>query len=231
MPIQKDRSHASSVPDRLLPLPAPQALPLPLAHAHAHPHPYDDHQDQASVTSSLVHLSRPSSHQPPSRNTSPFVDLAHPDRWSEDADEQEEAVEQDTKQGASQARSRQQHDDDDNDDDDLDAWDPTSPPSSDMPSDLHVRTAADRGKSHTPLLTGERDKYTDYASPHRPSLQTRRSTFRERDPELEARAATRKRYVYAACFLVLSLISFTIQTETAVYIQHNLKWNKAYCML
>ncbi|KAF1983914.1 hypothetical protein K402DRAFT_414109 [Aulographum hederae CBS 113979] len=37
--------------------------------------------------------------------------------------------------------------------------------------------------------------------------------------------------MYAGCFLVLSLISFTIQTETAVYIQHRMGWNKAYCML
>ncbi|RAL61039.1 hypothetical protein DID88_010135 [Monilinia fructigena] len=43
--------------------------------------------------------------------------------------------------------------------------------------------------------------------------------------------ATRKKYTYAAFFLSLSLISFVIQTETAVYIQHQLGWNKAYCML
>jgi drug/metabolite transporter (DMT)-like permease len=30
---------------------------------------------------------------------------------------------------------------------------------------------------------------------------------------------------------MLSLISFVVQTETAVYIQHTLGWNKAYCML
>ena len=46
-----------------------------------------------------------------------------------------------------------------------------------------------------------------------------------------ARHATRKRYTYAAFFLVLSLISFAVQTETAVYIQSQLHWNKAYCML
>jgi drug/metabolite transporter (DMT)-like permease len=42
---------------------------------------------------------------------------------------------------------------------------------------------------------------------------------------------TRRKYIYAAFFLLLSLISFVVQTETAVYIQHDLKWNKAYCML
>ncbi|KAL1297486.1 hypothetical protein AAFC00_005007 [Neodothiora populina] len=105
-----------------------------------------------------------------------------------------------------------------------------------MPSDL--RPAVDRQKAHPnphshsqPLLAADRDKYQDYSSPDGPVLRTRRSTFRERDPEVEARAATRKKYIYAACFLIMSLISFTIQTETAVYIQHNLKWNKAYCML
>jgi hypothetical protein len=62
-------------------------------------------------------------------------------------------------------------------------------------------------------------------------LVRRASTFHERDPQVEARSATRKKYAYAAGFLVLSLISFTVQTETAVYIQHTLHWNKAYCML
>jgi drug/metabolite transporter (DMT)-like permease len=42
---------------------------------------------------------------------------------------------------------------------------------------------------------------------------------------------TRRKYIYASFFLVLSLVSFVIQTETAVYIQHTLKWKKAYCML
>lgn len=36
---------------------------------------------------------------------------------------------------------------------------------------------------------------------------------------------------YAAFFLLVSLISFVVQTETAVYIQHELHWDKAYCML
>ncbi|KAI9730907.1 MAG: hypothetical protein M1834_005625 [Cirrosporium novae-zelandiae] len=65
----------------------------------------------------------------------------------------------------------------------------------------------------------------------RPAFHARRSTFRSRSPDYDAGAATRKKYMYAGCFLVLSLISFVIQTETAVYIQHELKWNKAYCML
>lgn len=65
----------------------------------------------------------------------------------------------------------------------------------------------------------------------RPSLLSRRSTMRSRSPDTQARMATKKKYMYAAFFLVLSLISFTVQTETAVYIQHELKWNKAYCML
>ena len=43
--------------------------------------------------------------------------------------------------------------------------------------------------------------------------------------------ANRKKYTYAAFFLFLSLVSFVVQTETAVYIQHELGWNKAYCML
>lgn len=41
----------------------------------------------------------------------------------------------------------------------------------------------------------------------------------------------RRKYIYASFFLILSLVSFVVQTETAVYIQHELKWNKAYCMM
>lgn len=47
----------------------------------------------------------------------------------------------------------------------------------------------------------------------------------------KAMKETRRTYMYAGFFLVLSLISFVIQTETAVYIQHELGWSKAYAML
>jgi drug/metabolite transporter (DMT)-like permease len=56
-------------------------------------------------------------------------------------------------------------------------------------------------------------------------------SFHERDPQAQAKLETRRKYTIAAIFLVLSLISFTVQTETAVYIQHELKWEKPYCML
>lgn len=210
------------------PTPSSKAPFLPLPRRDQHPDKDNPDKKQDSTSSSPVHLSQSSSYgQAPSRNNSPFIDIPHPDSWAEAEDEDQD---QDESRGRSRAARGQQQQDQDGFDD-FDAWDPTSPSASlDMPSDL--RTAVDRGgKSHTPLLAGDRDPYQDYASPTRPTLRTRRSTFRERDPLVEARAATRKKYVYAACFLVLSLISFTVQTETAVYIQHNLKWNKAYCML
>jgi hypothetical protein len=92
------------------------------------------------------------------------------------------------------------------------------------------------GKSHQPLLHKDDEERgrTGYSSPdppERPPLFTRRSTMRSRSPDTQAKLATRKKYTYAAFFLGLSLISFVIQTETAVYIQHELGWNKAYCML
>ncbi|RFU33356.1 hypothetical protein B7463_g3010, partial [Scytalidium lignicola] len=98
------------------------------------------------------------------------------------------------------------------------------------------------GRSHQPLLPKARDSDEDYergrtgynssiANPGRSDLSTRRSTLRSRSPDTQAKLATRKKYTYAAFFLTLSLISFVIQTETAVYIQHELKWDKAYCML
>lgn len=67
--------------------------------------------------------------------------------------------------------------------------------------------------------------------PPRPPL-SRRSTLRSRSPTTTtARLAARKKYTYAAAFLVVSLVAFTIQTELAAYIQTDLGWNKAYCML
>ncbi|CAG8972211.1 hypothetical protein HYALB_00010990 [Hymenoscyphus albidus] len=95
------------------------------------------------------------------------------------------------------------------------------------------------GRSHQPLL--RRDDGDDvergragYSSPDpsiRPPFLSRRSTMRSRSPDTQAKLATRKKYTYAAFFLGLSLVSFVVQTETAVYIQSELGWNKAYCML
>lgn len=103
----------------------------------------------------------------------------------------------------------------------------------DMPSELRppFHRPTD-GRSHTPLLAHkDEDDEGDYGSPPARPVLSRRSTFHERDPESEARHATKKRYTYAGGFLLLSLISFAIQTETAVYVQHNLGWEKPYCML
>ena len=90
------------------------------------------------------------------------------------------------------------------------------------------------GKSHTPLLLKDERGRPPYESPNgsaRPAFHSRRSTFRSRSPDTEGSSATRKKYTYAAMCLVLSLIGFTVQTETAVYVQHVLGWDKAYCMM
>ncbi|KAK3358762.1 hypothetical protein B0T25DRAFT_74478 [Lasiosphaeria hispida] len=71
---------------------------------------------------------------------------------------------------------------------------------------------------------------SDDPPPDRPTF-SRRSTMRSRSPATNANLAARTKYTYAAFFLVTSLISFTIQTELAAYIQNDLGWDKAYCML
>ncbi|EPE02677.1 hypothetical protein F503_04026 [Ophiostoma piceae UAMH 11346] len=87
------------------------------------------------------------------------------------------------------------------------------------------RRLSDEDASHeAPLLAGAR-----LAAPARPP-NARQSSFRSRSPAENARAAARKRYMYASIFLVLSLVSFTLQTELAAWVQHA-GWNKAYCML
>ncbi|CEL05558.1 hypothetical protein ASPCAL06676 [Aspergillus calidoustus] len=94
------------------------------------------------------------------------------------------------------------------------------------------------GRSQQPLLEDEQPgrlsgggfEYGDAEG--RPMLHhSRRSTMRSKSPDALAKQQTRQKYVIASGFLLLSLASFVIQTETAVYIQHDLGWDKPYCML
>lgn len=102
----------------------------------------------------------------------------------------------------------------------------------DMPERPAMHRPTD-GQSQLPLLKDERGR-PSYDSPHgsaRPTIVARRSTFQSRSPESEALSETKRKYTYAALCLVLSLVSFVVQTETAVYIQKEMEWDKAYCML
>lgn len=89
------------------------------------------------------------------------------------------------------------------------------------------------GRSQVPLLKDEGGSSdpTDPNGDTRPGFAARRSTFRSQSPDMEGSAATKRKYVYAAFFLALSLIAFVIQTETAEYIQNELGWKKPYAML
>jgi hypothetical protein len=173
------------------------------------PVPDKRNQDGSSPTGSssdLVHLSHDGS-----RQASPFEQLSHPDSF------------------AANKRAGKGKDIDDDDESDFDPWDDDIEGASgvndpDMPSDHRVG----RSSQNLPLLAG--DKQGDYEE-RDVSTHTRHSRFREQDSDQIAKQATKKRYTYAACFLVVSLISFAVQTETAVYIQHNLGWKKPYCML
>lgn len=121
-------------------------------------------------------------------------------------------------------------------DDDFSDWDVDQDEMQDRRPPLHRPTD---GHSAQPLLLKQDEERgrTGYnespdSIPARPpSTFTRRSTMRSRSPDTQAKLAARKKYTYAAFFLVMSLIAFVVQTETAEYIQHDLGWNKAYCML
>ncbi|KAK3179860.1 hypothetical protein K4F52_008778 [Lecanicillium sp. MT-2017a] len=67
----------------------------------------------------------------------------------------------------------------------------------------------------------------------RPPLSRRSTrTMRSRSPRgYAAEQAARKKYTYAAVFLLISLVAFCVQTELSAHIQHNLGWDKAYCMM
>ncbi|KAF2126878.1 hypothetical protein P153DRAFT_296523 [Dothidotthia symphoricarpi CBS 119687] len=100
-----------------------------------------------------------------------------------------------------------------------------------MPSDLRPDVpGGHERRAVSPLLGHSKttDEGTENGGLSRRGTQQR---FHERDPEMQAKLETRRKYTYASIFLALSLVSFTVQTETAVYIQHELKWEKPYCML
>ncbi|WQF88201.1 Putative solute carrier family 35 member F3/F4 [Colletotrichum destructivum] len=118
------------------------------------------------------------------------------------------------------------HDEDD-DDDDMDHRPPLlrnhhsrsgQPLLNSKVDDDDGRNYSTRSRGASPLL-----------SPNRPAF-SRGSTMRNHSPST-ANANAKKKYIYAAFFLVLSLFSFVIQTELSAYIQQELHWDKAYCML
>ncbi|KAF4961974.1 hypothetical protein FSARC_9904 [Fusarium sarcochroum] len=88
--------------------------------------------------------------------------------------------------------------------------------------------------SRGPRASSEDDSpYHPREMTERPGL-SRRSTMRSRSPQTAAAVAedsTRQRYTYAGFFLLVSLVAFCIQTELSAYIQHDLGWDKAYCMM
>ncbi|WEW56685.1 hypothetical protein PRK78_002133 [Emydomyces testavorans] len=92
-------------------------------------------------------------------------------------------------------------------------------------------------RSNVPLLKDERRgrpqsaTFAESVQSRGVSGASRRSSFRSKAPDYDANSATRRKYIIASFFLVLSLISFTVQTQTAVFIQQELGWNKPYCML
>ncbi|KAI1422914.1 hypothetical protein F5Y12DRAFT_759932 [Xylaria sp. FL1777] len=72
---------------------------------------------------------------------------------------------------------------------------------------------------------------TSSATAARPPLFSRASNVPPRSLEATTHAAARKKYMLAALFLVVCLVSFVVQAELGRYVQHELGWNKAYCML
>lgn len=93
------------------------------------------------------------------------------------------------------------------------------------------------GRSQVPLLKEDRRGRQSSASSFLEegrglsTTSTRRSALRNRTPVYDNKNATRQKYIIASFFLIISLVSFTVQTQTAIYIQQELGWNKPYCML
>lgn len=108
---------------------------------------------------------------------------------------------------------------------------------------LHKEDGADergRGSSASDRLYDDMEAVHDYidddsrsrASRSQMPPLSRRSTMRSRSPRSAvAASATNKKYMYGAFFLAISLVTFCIQTELSSHIQHDLGWDKAYCMM
>jgi len=94
-----------------------------------------------------------------------------------------------------------------------------------MPSDLRPDQETREGRAIRPLLSGRPSSHS------RSNVSISSLSINDRDTMTSGDDGVRKRYIYAGICLLLALVSFTVQTETAAYIQHQLKWNKAFCML
>lgn len=189
----------------------PESIPLrkkPPPSARSLAHPDDFSLDDQS--SSPVLVSGANSRQV-SRSSSPFTSAPQPRHQTK---------------SNGKGVAYQEPDSPSNSDLEFDDWDEHDAA---MPSDLRPSQERDRDIYHAnaPLLGRKsEDEGIDNGG-----LSRSTHTFHERDPETQAKYETRRKYTYAAFLLALSLVSFTVQTETAVYIQHQLKWEKPYCML
>lgn len=189
----------------------PESIPLRTKKANSRSHApttlaYDLSLDDSGRSSSPVVVSGLSSRQV-SRPTSPFTDVPHHRKTGgfKEPDSPSSDLE-------------------------FDDWDEHD---ASMPSDLRPELEEHGAEGHRAPLLGRHSKDEAEGVEEDVGALSRRSThhFHERDPETQAKYETRRKYTYAAITLALSLVSFTVQTETAVYIQHQLKWEKPYCML
>ncbi|KAI5291852.1 hypothetical protein KEM54_005288 [Ascosphaera aggregata] len=128
---------------------------------------------------------------------------------------------------------------------------PSRPPSYDEDPNHQVPLLADTETTFNKAISQARSQSHSGTNPHVAYLRTGPGTspgvserlssrtptttlpLRSRTPIYydDEKDATRRKYLYAGFFLALSLISFVVQTETAVYIQKELGWVKPYCML
>lgn len=192
----------------------PESIPLrkkkPPPHPRSLAHTLSDDFTLEDRSSSPVVVSGVSSRQL-SRSSSPFTDVAQ-SRQHKNAYGKESAF--------------REPDSPSNSDIEFDDWDEQDAA---MPSDLRPSMERERdGRANAPLLGNHKDEDEGVENG---GLSRSTHHFHERDPESQAKFETRRKYTYAAFLLALSLVSFTVQTETAVYIQHQLKWEKPYCML
>ena len=88
--------------------------------------------------------------------------------------------------------------------------------------------------AHVWPQTSPPPSYSRSQSPHTRHSFSARQALRPVSPTALAGAATssvRRKWIIAGIFLVVSLVSFCVQTELAKVVQTDMGWDKAYCML
>ena len=98
----------------------------------------------------------------------------------------------------------------------------------------HHKYGSHSPSGHMSPQTSPPPSYSRSQSPHTHHSFSARQALRSVSPTALAgtgSSSVRRKWIIASIFLVVSLVSFCVQTELAKMVQTDMGWDKAYCML